>query len=200
MAQLKKMNSTPKFILASSSPRRSELLAEAGFTFEVISLDINEQQPDDLSPTAVVEHLARQKLNACEPWLAKSLVLTADTLVFKDSSILGKPRDRNHAIEMLTELSDSKHTVITSVCLGYQKQVQQFSVATIVAFAKLSNEQIVYYIDNYQPYDKAGSYGIQEWIGKIGVRKIDGSYTNVVGLPMQETYIAIVSLSNQWLK
>ena len=199
MVQLKKMNSTPPFILASSSPRRRELLTEAGFIFEVIALDINEQHPMGLSPLEVVEHLALQKLNASKKWLAKSLVLTADTLVFKENKILGKPKGRANAIEMLLELSDCQHSVVTSVCLGYRNKLHQFSVSTTVDFAKLSMEQIIYYVDSYEPYDKAGSYGIQEWIGKIGIRHINGSYTNVVGLPMHETYQAIIRWSDQWL-
>lgn len=193
------MNSTPPFILASSSPRRRGLLRDAGFNFDVIAIDVSEDHPEGLSPIAVVEHLAHRKLLACKEWLAKFLVVTADTLVFKHNTILGKPNDRPHAIEMLRELSNSKHKVATSVCLGYQNQVHQFTVSTIVYFAKLSDDEIEYYVDHYMPFDKAGSYGIQEWIGQIGVQKIEGSYTNVVGLPMHETYHAIVDLSKKWL-
>lgn len=193
------MNSTPPFILASSSPRRRGLLRDAGFNFDVIAIDVNEVPPEGLSPVAVVKHLAHRKLLACTEWQAKFLVVTADTLVFKDNAILGKPTDRPHAIEMLTDLSNSEHIVATSVCLGYQKQLHQFTVTTTVYFALLSNDEIEYYVDHYMPFDKAGSYGIQEWIGQIGIKKIAGSYTNVVGLPMYETYHAIVDLSNKWL-
>ena len=193
------MNSTPPFILASSSPRRRGLLRDAGFNFDVIAIDVSEIPPEGLSPIAVVEHLAHRKLLACKEWLPNFLVVTADTLVFKKNTILGKPNDRPHAIEMLTNLSNSQHMVATSVCIGYQKQLHQFTVTTIVDFAPLSNDEIVYYVDHYMPFDKAGSYGIQEWIGQIGIKKIEGSYTNVVGLPMHETYHAIVNLSDKWL-
>ena len=193
------MNSTPPFILASGSPRRRELLHDAGFNFDVIAVDIDETPPDGLDPLETVNHLARKKLLACEEWLAKFMVVTADTLVFKESTILGKPHDRPHAIEMLINLSDSKHKVTTSVCLGYQNHVHQFNVTTIVYFAPLSKYEIAYYVDHYMPFDKAGSYGIQEWVGQIGIKKIDGSYTNVVGLPMHETYHAIVNFGIKWL-
>ena len=200
MAQLEMMNSTPPFILASSSPRRRELLHDAGFNFDVIAIDVDETHPNNLSPTAVVEYLALKKLGASKEWLAKFLVVTADTLVFKGNTILGKPNDRPHAIEMLKTLSDSEHQVATSVCIGYHDKVDQFTVNTIVDFAALSEDQIEYYVDHYLPFDKAGSYGIQEWIGEIGIRKINGSYTNVVGLPMHETYHSIVRLSKDWLQ
>lgn len=193
------MNSTPPFILASSSPRRRGLLRDAGFNFDVIAIDVDETHPEGLSPIEIVEFVALKKLASCNEWLAKFLVVTADTLVFKEDAILGKPSDRSHAVEMLTELSNSRHTVATSVCLGYQNQVHQLTVTTQVDFAQLSNDEIEYYVDHYMPFDKAGSYGIQEWIGQIGIKKIDGSYTNVVGLPMHETYHAIVDLSNKWL-
>lgn len=193
------MNSTPPFILASSSPRRRGLLRDAGFNFDVIAIDFDETHPVGLSPIEIVEFLAHKKLASCNEWLAKFLVVTADTLVFKDNTILGKPIDRPHAIEMLNDLSNSEHIVATSVCLGYQKQLHQFTVTTTVYFAPLSNDEIEYYVDHYMPFDKAGSYGIQEWIGQIGIKKIAGSYTNVVGLPMYETYHAIVDLSNKWL-
>jgi septum formation protein len=193
------MNSTPPFILASSSPRRRELLRDAGFNFDVIAIDIDETHPENFTPIEVVEHLAHKKLMACDEWRAKFLVVTADTLVFKNNTIYGKPNDRPQAIEMLEELSNNKHVVATSVCIGYQKQLHQFTITTAVDFAPISPDEIEYYVDHYMPFDKAGSYGIQEWIGQIGIKKIDGSYTNVVGLPMHETYHAIVDLSKKWL-
>ncbi|RLD19882.1 MAG: septum formation protein Maf [Bacteroidetes bacterium] len=194
------MNSTPPFILASSSPRRRELLHDAGFNFDVIAIDVNEDYPEGLAPVNVVELLALRKLDACKEWLKKFLVVTADTLVYKENTILGKPKDRPHAIEMLSMLSNSKHEVATSVCIGYHEKVEQFTVKTIVEFAQLSEDEIEYYVDHYMPFDKAGSYGIQEWIGQVGIRKIEGSYTNVVGLPMHETYHSIVRLSKDWLQ
>ena len=199
MVQYEMMNSTPPFILASSSPRRRELLRDAGFNFDVIRVDADESIPEELSPIEIVEHLAQKKLAGCKEWLAKFLVLTADTLVFKHDAVLGKPANRSQAIEMLNELSNSRHIVATSVCLGYQDKIHQITVTTEVDFALLSVEEIEYYVDHYRPFDKAGSYGIQEWIGQIGIKKIDGSYTNVVGLPMYETYHAIVAFSKKWL-
>ena len=199
MVQLEMMNSTPPFILASSSPRRRGLLRDAGFIFDVIGIDVDETHPEGLSPIETVEFVALKKLAAGNEWLAKFLVITADTLVFKDGTIYGKPNDRPHAIEMLNNLSNSRHTVATSVCLGYKDQVHQLTVSTHVDFALLSKDEIEYYVDHYIPFDKAGSYGIQEWIGQIGIKKIDGSYTNVVGLPMHETYHAIIDFSNKWL-
>jgi nucleoside triphosphate pyrophosphatase len=194
------MNSTPPFILASSSPRRKELLLNAGFSFKTVSVDVDEDIPEGLLPLEVVVHLAHKKLMACKKWLSDSLVVTADTLVFKENTIFGKPRDRQEAVAMLSQLSDCEHEVATSICLGYQDKIHQFTVLTVVSFALLAPEQINYYVDNYNPYDKAGGYGIQEWIGEIGVRKINGSYTNVVGLPLYETHTAIIAQSKKWLQ
>ena len=169
------MNSTPPFILASSSPRRRELLRDAGFNFDVIAIDVDETHPEGLSPRKTVEFLAHKKLLACKEWLAKVLVVTADTLVFKGDIIFGKPGNRSEAIKMLNELSNSRHTVATSICLGYQNQIHQQTVTTLVEFAEVSSNDVEYYVDHYMPFDKAGSYGIQEWIGLIGIKKIDGS-------------------------
>jgi nucleoside triphosphate pyrophosphatase len=193
------MNSTPPFILASGSPRRRELLHDAGFNFDIIAVDIEESYPDGLKPLEIVEYLAYEKLMACQEWLTKFLVVTADTLVFKENTILGKPKDRPHAIDMLNELSGHKHEVATSVCLGYKNNKHQFTITTEVYFATISQQEIEYYVDHYRPYDKAGSYGIQEWLGETGIKKINGSYTNVVGLPMHETYQAIINYSKSWL-
>ena len=193
------MRSTEPFILASSSPRRRELLHDAGFNFDVISIDADESYPVDLAPLEVVDFIALQKLKACSEWLKKFVVVTADTLVFKDKTILGKPKDRKQATMMLASLSNHVHTVTTSVCIGYKDLVHQFNVSTQVYFAKLSDDEIEYYVEHYLPFDKAGGYGIQEWIGQIGIEKIEGSYTNVVGLPMHETFHAIVAMSKKWL-
>jgi len=193
------MNSIPPFILASSSPRRKQLLEEAGFTFEVVSYNTDESFDERMNPIDVVEFLAKKKLLAAHNWLQKRLVITADTLVFKDNKILGKPQDRKDAVDMLRFLSNGQHEVVTSVCIGYQNHLEQFSVNTKVQFDKLKKEEIEHYVDQYLPFDKAGSYGIQEWIGLIGIAKIDGSYTNVVGLPLNETYRAIIDFSRKWI-
>jgi nucleoside triphosphate pyrophosphatase len=194
------MNSIPPFILASSSPRRQELLRSAGFNFKTVKIDVDEDFHASLAPLEVVAFLAHKKLAACKKWLVNSLVVTADTLVFEENTILGKPVDRQEAVAMLGQLSDCEHQVATSVCLGYQDKIHQFTVITAVSFAQLDLEQINYYVDNYNPYDKAGGYGIQDWIGQVAISKINGSYTNVVGLPLHETYHAIIALSKKWLQ
>ncbi len=194
------MNSIQPFILASSSPRRQQLLADVGFNFEVIHLDIDETYPSNISqPQKVVEYIAHKKIRGCTDWLARKLVLTADTLVYLGNEIMGKPQHKEEAHVMLNKLANTNHTVTTSVCIGFQHRLHQFSVSTKVYFAALSNEQITYYVDNYLPLDKAGGYGIQEWIGHIGICRIEGSYSNVVGLPIHETYKAIISCSRRWL-
>lgn len=193
------LRSSEPFVLASSSPRRSELLHDAGFNFDVVKVDIDENYPEGLTPIQVVDHIALEKLKASSAWLANYMVVTADTLVFKEDVILGKPNDREQAIAMLQTLSNRDHTVTTSVCIGYKKNVHQFHVSTRVYFAPLTQDEIEYYVDHYLPFDKAGSYGIQEWIGQIGIKKIEGSYTNVMGLPMHETFHAIVEMSKKWL-
>ncbi|MGB5782367.1 MAG: Maf family protein [Eudoraea sp.] len=193
------LHPVPPFILASQSPRRRELLRNAGFNFDSISVDVDETIDPALPPLELVDSLALKKLNACTDYLNKCIVITADTLVFKRNQVLGKPTDRDEAIKMLQTLSNTSHVVTTSVCLGYQAQVYQFNVSTKVYFAALIDEVIEYYVDHYQPMDKAGAYGIQEWIGEIGISRIEGSYTNVVGLPLNETYQAIVEKSALWL-
>lgn len=188
----------PSFILASGSPRRKELLEAAGFSFEIAKVDVDETINSELQPLEVVDELARKKLEACQELLNDNLVLTADTLVFKGNDILGKPLDRNDAVRMLRLLSASEHNVTTSVCLGYEDKVHQFNVTTVVGFNELDDKMIDYYLDNYEPYDKAGSYGIQEWLGQVAIARIEGSYTNVVGLPVAETYEAILDVYKRW--
>lgn len=186
------------FILASGSPRRKELLEQAGLSFDIHRVDVDETINPALKPIEVVDELAFKKLEACETLLANNLVITADTLVFKENEILGKPINRDDAIRMLGLLSAADHNVTTSVCLGYKEKVHQFNITTVVHFNALSDEVITYYIDNYEPYDKAGSYGIQEWIGLMAIDRIEGSYTNVVGLPVAETCRAIIHVNQQW--
>lgn len=193
------IDTLPHFILASGSPRRKELLKAAGLSFDVIRIDIDETYPVDLSPTETVDYLAKKKLNACQEFLTEKMVITADTLVFKDELILGKPANKPEAVEMLEQLSGNAHTVRTSVCLGYQKNFHQFNVSTKVFFNNLESSEIEYYVDNFKPYDKAGAYGIQEWIGHVGISKIEGSYTNVVGMPVYETYYAVKKCMTEWL-
>ena len=188
----------PSFILASASPRRRELLTDAGFSFSIRKIDFDEQIQPHLEPLEVVDDLAQQKLFACRPLYPDKLVLTADTIVYKDKTVLGKPEDRKEAIKMLNLLNGTSHFVTTSVCLGYNDNSHQFNTTTKVSFRDLTEYEIDYYIDNYQPFDKAGSYGIQEWLGQIGITSIEGSYTNVVGLPVPETYQALLKFSQEW--
>lgn len=178
-----------KIILGSGSPRRKELLANLGFTFEVRTKDTDESYPSKMTCEEVPTFLAKQKANALLPELSSNeLLICADTVVILDNQILGKPANKEEAITMLNSLSGNKHDVITGVFIGNSKKQLVFSEKTAVTFNKLSQTDIIHYIDNYQPFDKAGSYGIQEWIGAIGITKIIGSYANVMGLPTHKVY------------
>ena len=173
-------------ILASQSPRRKELLSllDLEFTVEVKSID--EIFPKDLKTSKVAEYLAELKASAFTNIKDDQVIITADTVVILNDTILGKPKDKAEATEMLHRLSNRSHEVITGVCLKSAQKISTFSSSTKVYFRDLTDAEIDYYIENYKPYDKAGSYGIQEWIGAIGITKIVGSYFNVVGLPIQE--------------
>lgn len=173
-------------ILASQSPRRKELLSLLDLEFKVEVKSIDEVFPKDLKTSEVAEYLAMLKASAFTTIEDKQVIITADTVVLLDDTILGKPNNIVEASKMLRSLSNRNHEVITGVCLKSAKKVISFSSSTKVYFKNLSNAEIDYYIENYKPYDKAGSYGIQEWIGAIGITKIEGSYFNVVGLPIQE--------------
>jgi septum formation protein len=184
-------------ILGSSSPRRKELLAALGFEFTTLNPDINESFSDDMPVEQVAAYLAEQKANALENQLQKDdLLICSDTVVVINNEILGKPSDPQNAFEILRQLSGNTHKVITGVALKSIDKTSVFSVETSVSFSELSDEQIRYYIENFHPFDKAGSYGIQDWIGLIGVKKIEGSYTNVMGLPTCELYEAIMKFHN----
>ena len=179
-----------KYILASNSPRRKELLSGLDIDFEVRVLpDIEESYPDDLAVEGVAEYIAREKAAAYLRLMASDeLVITADTVVVVDDEILGKPSDAADARRMLQAISGRSHQVITGVCLTTTSKQRAFSVTTDVTFKQLSEEEINYYIEHYKPFDKAGAYGIQEWIGYIGVTSLHGSYFNVMGLPVQRIY------------
>ena len=177
-------------ILASASPRRISLLNELNLSFDCCPLDVEEVFPSNLKEHDVAKFLARLKANAfpVEKLNDKTILITADTIVCLNDEIIGKPNDREHAIEMLKNLSGQMHKVITAVCLrNYEKEVV-FSNETDVYFCTLSDDEIIYYVDQFQPFDKAGAYGIQEWIGYIGIERIVGSYFNVMGLPVQQLY------------
>jgi septum formation protein len=190
-------HSAHRVILASKSPRRRQLLEEAGIPFIVRTQDVEETYPPTLPVAEVAVFLARKKARSCQAFLEKTrdILLAADSVVIVDGEILGKPVDRTDAQRMLRLLSGKRHLVITGVCLLTQSREIAFGDSTYVTFAPLSEAEIDYYIDHYQPYDKAGSYAIQEWIGLCKVEKIEGAYANVVGLPVQRVWAALEELS-----
>ena len=177
-----------KIILSSNSPRRKELLAGLGVDFEVRVLKgVDERYPDDIPLNEVPLYIAIEKASAYT--VAKDeLVVTADTVVIVDNAILGKPKNRAEAYGMLRKISGKTHQVVTGVCLTTIDDPRSFTVTTDVEFKELSDNEIYYYIDKYRPFDKAGAYGIQEWIGYVGVLSLKGSYYNVMGLPVQRIY------------
>jgi len=183
-----------KILLASQSPRRRELLKLAGLEFRAVVADIDETFSGGMTPEQFPEHLAIEKMKAVKH-LAENdeVILAADTIVLKESVIYGKPVDRKDAIGILKALSGARHDVISGVCLALQKKQVTFSVLTRVYFNALTDEQIMYYVDNFKPFDKAGAYAIQEWIGLIGISKIEGCYFNVMGLPMSRVWSELLS-------
>lgn len=189
---LKKYN----IILASNSPRRKELLGGLGVTYEVRTLpDVDESYPDTLQGADIPLYIAREKADAYRSMLHPGdLMITADTIVWLDGQVLGKPRDREDAIRMLNAMSGKTHEVFTGVCLTTTEWQRSFSARTEVRFSTLDEEEIAYYIDCYYPMDKAGAYGVQEWIGYIGVEYIAGSYYNIMGLPVQRLYRELCKL------
>lgn len=178
-----------EIILASKSPRRQQLLSDLGLKFSVQSIDIPEEFPEGLGMTEVPVYLAELKAFAFLPQLkSNQLIITADTIVWLDGQVLNKPTDYADGFRMLKDLSGKKHQVLTGVCLLSTQKKVSFFVSTDVWFKQLSDEEIQYYLENFRPYDKAGAYGIQEWIGYIGIHRIEGSFFNVMGLPVQSLY------------
>jgi len=179
-----------KIILASQSLRRRQLMEEIGLKFELKVKDVDESYPPHLQCEEVVEYIAERKSDAFnDSDLPEGAILvTADTIVWLDGKSLLKPTDENDAIEMLGKLSGRKHRVATGVCLRSRTKKKVFHVLTDVFFKPLSLEERQFYVKKYKPYDKSGSYGIQEWVGLVGIERIEGSYTNVMGLPMKELY------------
>jgi len=174
-----------KIILASGSPRRKQLLEWAEVPFEIMVRETSETFPAGLKVEEVAVHIARQKALAIQPLVRKdSIILAADTIVVINERIIGKPRDREEAINILSDLSDHQHRVITGVVIVQDKNEISFSDSTDVYFHKLSSEQIEFYVDKYKPYDKAGAYAIQEWIGVVGIKSVKGDFYNVMGLPV----------------
>jgi septum formation protein len=185
-----------KVILASNSPRRKELLSGLGIRYEVKTLpDIDESFSEGLSDVETAAYIARAKAEAYRGAMqADELIITADTIVWLDGEVMGKPCDEEDARRMLRALSGKTHQVITGVCLTTYDCQKAFATVTDVTFATLSEEEIAYYVERYRPMDKAGSYGIQEWIGFVGVESISGSYFNVMGLPIQRLYTELKNL------
>ncbi len=172
-----------KLILGSQSPRRKELLSGMGLSFDVQPIHADESFDANMPVREVAEYVAVKKARAFTGDLTSALLITSDTTVVLDNSILNKPKSLEEAAQMLSSLSDSTHEVVTGVCLRDEEEVTSFSETTEVTFKELSAEEINYYVSTYKPLDKAGAYGIQEWIGQIGITQIKGSYFNVVGLP-----------------
>lgn len=179
-----------RVLLASKSPRRRELLSQLRIPFKVISIGgIEEKYPEEMRPEEIPPFLANIKADAYMKDLREEdLLITADTLVIADGKVLGKPANHHEAVEMLDSLSGKTHSVVTGVCIATRTKRTTFSTVTEVTFANLSREDIDYYVGNFMPFDKAGGYGIQEWIGCIAVESICGSFYNVMGLPVHQLY------------
>lgn len=182
-----------KLILGSKSPRRQAYLKELHLDFSIQSPDVDESYPKEFQGHNITDHIALQKANAIKLTDIESIAITSDTIVWHEHQALGKPSNYDEAFAMLSSLSGKTHQVITSVCIKSLDKQILFHDITEVTFINLSSEDINFYIDKYQPFDKAGSYGIQEWIGLIGISSINGSYSNVVGLPTEKL---VYELSN----
>lgn len=183
-----------QIILASQSPRRAELLKQLGLDFILDSKSVDEVYPEGLKNVEIAIYLSQLKAAPYQMEVkdTNKLVITSDTIVCVDGEVLGKPSDRNDAIDMLKKLSGRSHEVITGVTLMSARKSTSFYASTKVFFKDLPNNEIEYYVDEFKPYDKAGAYGIQEWIGMTGIEKIEGSYFNVVGLPIQKLYTELM--------
>lgn len=177
-----------KIILASRSPRRQIILTELGIDFIVKPVDILEEFHNNLPVDEVAQHVAEQKVKQFPYLKEKELVIAADTTVIINNTILGKPSDVDEAKQMLSSLSGKAHHVTTGVCIKDRHQMHSFSDTTWVQFKTLTDKEIDYYVTNFEPFDKAGGYGIQEWIGMIGITRIEGSYFTVMGLPIHKVY------------
>lgn len=187
-----------QIMLASHSPRRRELLGMLGIDFTIAeSIEVDESYPDTLPAESVAEYLSAKKGEAYQESMTPDTVLiTADTVVIVDEEILGKPDSKENAREMLRKLSGRSHKVVTGVTISTASEKRSFSSVTKVTFDDLTDEEIGYYIEKYRPYDKAGAYGIQEWIGAVGIKGIEGSYYNVMGLPVHQLYKQLMTLSH----
>lgn len=185
------------YILASKSPRRQELLKSLGINFKVVINEVDESYPDNLTREDIPVYLAELKAKHFYVGLKENdLLITADTIVWFNGEVLGKPANWPEAVQTLQKLSDNEHQVITGICLSSVKRQKTFFSVSNVRFKKLSLDEIEYYVSEYKPFDKAGAYGIQEWIGYIGITHIEGSFYNVMGLPIQQLYTEIQNFRN----
>ena len=182
-------------ILASGSPRRQQYFKELDIDFSIQLKEIEEVYPNHLKAEEITNFLAELKASAFNDLNEKDVLITSDTIVWHENKALGKPKDYQDAFAMLQSMSGKTHEVISSVCFKTNAKTETIFEVTKVTFKKLSDEAITYYLDNYKPFDKAGSYGIQEWIGLIGISKIEGSYANVVGMPVDKVYDKLVEFA-----
>jgi len=194
---LKEKLKNHKIILASGSPRRQQFFKDLDLDFEIRLKEIEEIYPENLKAYEITDYLALLKANAFDgEILENEILVTSDTIVWHNNKALGKPKDYDDAFQILKTLSNKTHEVITSVCFKTSKSSHVFHEITKVSFSTLSDESIHYYLKNYQPFDKAGAYGIQEWIGFIGVSKIEGSYANVMGMPTDKVFNYLLNWNN----
>lgn len=177
-----------EIILASQSPRRIQFLKHLGLNFTVQPTQVNEDFDEKLMGSQITDYLCKKKADAFLFTKENQLIITCDTIVWNENQALNKPNTFEEAHHMISSLSEKTHEVISSLCIKTPQKTEIVNDKTLVTFSKLTSEEISYYIHNFQPYDKAGAYGIQEWIGLIGIQKIEGSYTNVVGMPMEKLY------------
>ena len=184
-------------ILASNSPRRQQFLKDIGLDFSIKTHPVEEIFPEELKAAAISDYLVKLKAEPFKSLNEKDLVITADTIVWHNDQCLGKPKDRAEAVRMLQELSGEAHQVVTSVAFTQAHQQKVIHELSTVYFKALTSEEIDYYIDHYQPFDKAGAYGIQEWIGTIGIEKIEGSYANIVGLPVAQVLATLEKICSE---
>jgi len=184
-----------RIILASGSPRRKQFFEELGIDYEIELKPVQEKYPQELTGTAIAVYLAELKSNAFPTLKEKELLITADTIVWHNETSLAKPANNQEAVQMLQQLSNDWHDVITAVCFTTSENKRTVYAKTRVKFKLLSEEEIRFYIEAYQPFDKAGAYGIQDWLGIVGIEEIQGSYTNVVGLPTHLVYKTLMNIA-----
>lgn len=184
-----------RIILASQSPRRQQLMKGLDIDFEIEVREVEEIYPDDMPAVEIPSYLAKLKSEAFDADIDdNTIVVTSDTIVIHEGKVLEKPKSREEAVEMISRLSDSTHTVVTAVCLSSTEGKVIFDDHTKVSFVKISDEEVGYYIDRYRPYDKAGAYGVQEWLGYIGIDRLEGSYFTVMGFPLHKVYAELKKL------